>query len=48
MYTYRIIFMLMFSVALYFALGNYMGILSGIVLGYSVGLALDEEKKNGE
>ena len=45
MYYYKILYMVLFSIALYFAFDSWLGIFAGMVLGYSVGLALDDENK---
>lgn len=42
---YSVIFMIMFAIALYFAFDNYIGVIAGIVLGYSVGIAFEEDEK---
>lgn len=41
---YTVVFMIMFAIALYFAFDNYIGIFAGLVLGYSVGMAFEEDK----
>ena len=41
----QILYMVLFSIALYFAFDSWLGIFAGMVLGYSVGLALDDEDK---
>lgn len=46
--TYSVLFMIMFATALYYAFDGYIGIFAGIVLGYSVGMALEEDKDKEE
>ena len=45
MNDYKILYIVLFSIALYFAFDSWLGIFAGMVLGYSVGLALDDENK---
>lgn len=42
---YSVIFMIMFATALYFAFDHSIGIFAGVVLGYSVGMAFEEDEE---
>ena len=46
MKVYPILFSIMFATALYFAMDGYIGVFAGLILGYSVGQAFEEEKED--
>lgn len=45
MKVYPILFSIMFATALYYAMDGFIGIIAGLILGYSVGLAFDDQEE---